>query len=112
MKKQRHIKTFLEKYGNGDMYQEAIDASFDNRKLDNEEQFNKLPYLGYLRIEVDGLYSSWWHESNEDWTVAKILRVNEDTVDYVVWDSHHYTYWWATKKFEGFHVEGNVLRKD
>ena len=64
--KQRHIKTFEEKYGVRSVYSECMDVIHANRKNVNpEEVFEKLPYLGYLYVPVARRYRDWWYDTNK-----------------------------------------------
>ena len=111
--KERHIKTFPEKYGTNDVREEADEFIRTNRnKMSGDEIFNKLPYLGYFRIDTENRdLSWWWHETEEDWIVAKVLYVDEDFVYYSYFDTHHYTLSYAVEKYFGFVLRGNVLEK-
>ena len=113
--KERHIKTFAEKYGNNDVYQEAVDIYTANfKKLDDEELFAILPRAGYLRIEITYGFGDWWYDANdEEWSNAKVLRVNEDegTVEYAIIDSHNGGIGFMKRHYKGFAVKGNVLIK-
>ena len=114
MKKKRHIKTFPEKYSNDDVFDEAaVAASLEYGKLDSEEIFNKLPYIGYLRIDVLNCdTNSWWYDTNSEGQIrAKILVVDDKVVKYCHYDSHHHQISWMTKEHEGIAVEGNALIK-
>jgi len=109
--KQRHIKTIQEKYGYRNVYDLAIEVLNANYKMDKEELFDLLPYVGYLRIDVNNENDRWWYYTDEDIVNAKILRVNDLTVDLCHYDSHHHQISFCTPDFQGFVVEGNILKK-
>jgi len=115
MKKDRYVKTIPEKYGNNDVYQEAINSYTRNFKgLDDKEIFALLPYAGYLRIEITYEFADWWYDANdEEWSNAKVLRVNETegTIDFAIIDSHNGGVGFMKRHYDGFAVRGNVLIK-
>ena len=80
-------------------------------KEDPYDLFDKIPYIGYLRIQCTSEFGSWWYDSNDDWIQAKVVRVNEETVELFHYDSHHHDVVRLTPKFKDFRVRGNVLEK-
>jgi len=111
-KKKRHIKTFPEKFGDGVVTSEEIQQVLvDNKKEDAETTFDRLPYIGYLRVQASSDFGDWWYDSNDDWVNAKIIGIKKDRVELYHYDSHHDAIAFRSVKFEGYCVEGNVLIK-
>jgi len=109
--KPRKIRTIPEKFAHHDVADEAIQVINQNRKLSPEEVFDLLPYIGYIYIDVDGEFDNWWYDSNDDTIRGKVVRVNEKTVEYYHYDSHHNAIVKMSPKFEGFEVFGNNLQR-
>jgi len=113
MKKERYIKTMQEKYGNNDVYAEAADIYAANfNKLDDKELFAMLPRAGYLRIKVSTDFGDWWYDANnEEWLTGKVLRVNEDIIEYAIIDPHNGGIGFMKRNHKGYAAQGNVLIK-
>ena len=113
MKKERHIKTFPEKFGSGDVRKEIEEfISVNYKKMDGDDLFEKLPYLGYFRIDTDnrGLWW-WWGETEDDWINAKVGYVDDKVVHYYYFDSHHFRLSYSIEDHFGFALQGNILIK-
>lgn len=131
MKKQRHIKTPIEKYGFGDITNQILIFLKENRKLDNMELFNRIPYIGILYIpeslqHYTGLkfFGPENFEKCSDFfdntlvyndvyglmKKTKIARINVNHTTCYVFDSHHYSI--GSCEFrtnDEFVLEGNIL---
>lgn len=117
MNKQRHIKTFAEKYGERSVKIECYDIMkkmLSRNRHDIEKVFSNLPYLGYLYIPVEDRYRRWWHETEqEDFIRAKVVEVTQwGHVSYVYIDDHHWhlaTHKTTSNASFDYRVKGNVL---
>ncbi len=110
--KERHKKTFLEKYGN-DNQSYPVKRFLDNVKQTTPdiELFEQIPYIGYLRIEIKSDFADWWYDSNDDWVQAKVINIDKNMVEIIHYDSHHHCMARRIVDSTGFYVEGNVLRQ-
>jgi hypothetical protein len=112
--KERHVKTFPEKYGYGDVREEAEEFLSTNwKRMDGDVLlFDKLPYLGYFRIDTQNRdLFWWWNETESDWINAKVVYVDDDVVHYYYFDTHHFRLAYGVEEHFGFVVRGNVLEK-
>lgn len=110
--KERHKKSFLEKYGNVNQSY-PVKQFLDNvkRTTPDIELFEKIPYIGYLRIEIKSEFADWWYDSDDDWVQAKVINIDENMVEIIHYDSHHHQMVRRIVDSTGFYVEGNVLRE-
>lgn len=118
MNKQRHIKSLAEKYGIGDTRTEChkiildMESNGDNAK----KIFNKLPYLGYVYIDVEKpefkrYFYEWEHVkgfirckviSLDQWEYMTVAYINEH-LDRVQYSN------FICRRMDNCGVRGNVL---
>lgn len=110
--KQRHIKTFQEKFGIRSVLSEYNATFKEHRKLEYKDDvslFSKLPYLGYLY--VDAVYDTreFWYDTNLDRIRTKVIEVNEHNVILSMIDDHNGGIALITAKTNHARIKGNVL---
>jgi hypothetical protein len=122
MTKQRHIKTFEEKYGNmASKLKEAndyYDAHYKDVDMDFEDIFNGMPYIGICYTPVTSEFNDWWHDC-DDATIEhlnlnkiKILQLDDyGYCHYVTYDSHHRRCVFRYTRHNDYLLEGNVIIK-
>ena len=117
MTRQRHIKTFVQKYGIGDKVDECHKVFKAMKDEPNPDRvFNHLPYLGYIYIDVKNPeFRDWWgYTEDTDLIRAKIIKV--DRWDYITIahiDNHHQVVrLHEIRRADTFRVKGNVLIKE
>ena len=116
--KKRYKKTLLEKYSNDNKSDEAKDFIIsNNKKMDEEEIFQSLPYIGifYIPVEYHELYQEY---ENADMTIngknflkAKMVNITSTKFEYYSHDSHHHHIIHGNKNVDDYYMEGNIIHK-
>lgn len=115
--KKRHIKTFLQKFGNG--FNFDFDTVIKTWKGDEEELFNSLPSIGVFYIPFNYTWGDWWYEKEmEDVTTpfnrlikAKVAKVDDDFVEFFVFDDHHWSITKRKLKTTRVVLVGNIITR-
>lgn len=116
MNKNRHIKTFQEKYKNmGNVIDESYEFFKLHRqrkfRLDDLEIFENIPYIGIFYVKPNTVFQEFWQDTEDDLIKTKIVCVDDEYVYYWQYDSHHKDIYYSKSKTKGYAIEGNILVK-
>jgi hypothetical protein len=112
MAKDRHIKTFEEKYGLRSIVDEYWATFKEHRKLEyvnDKKLFSMLPYLGYLYVDVNYDLTDFWYDSDLDRIRAKVIKVSHDEVLLSMIDDHNGGIATILAPIKHHKIKGNVL---
>lgn len=120
MAKERHTKTFQEKYGIRSVLVDLEEAMREHGNDRGQEVFDSLPQMGIFYIDEVKYRDLIYEKEDSDvikeidgetvyLTKAKVIAVTETFVTYIHYDDHHHSIIFCKEETEKWILKGNEI---